>query len=85
MLLNAECTFITKQINERDGKKYASCTLENNDSVVQVNVSDRLEAVLESLVKYTKYMCVFEYDKINTQKGAFTVFRLYDIQKCEKS
>lgn len=85
MLLNAECIFITKQVNERNGKQYASCTLENNDSVVQVNVADRLISILESLVKYTKYMCVFEYDKVNTQNGAFTVFRLHDIQKCEKS
>lgn len=84
MLLNAECVFIAKHVNEREGKRYVSCTLENNDTVVQVNVADRIVSVLESLVKYTKYMCMFEYDKINTQKGMYTVFRLYDIQECKK-
>lgn len=84
MLVSAECVYIASRVDTRDGKRYASCNLENNDSVVQVPVSDSVVPRLESLKKYTQYRCVFEYDRVNSSKGNFTVFRLCDIENVVK-
>lgn len=81
MLVSAKCVYIASRIDKRDGKTYASCSLENNDSVVQVSVVDRLVDTLGTLEKYMEYGCVFEYDRINSSKGNFTVFRLCDIKE----
>lgn len=84
MLVNAKCVYIASRVDERDGKRYASCNLENNDSVVQVSVSENLISRLSELKKYMEYACIFEYDRVNSSKGNFTVFRLCGIENVVK-
>ena len=72
MLVSAKCVYIASRVDERDGKKYASCNLENNDSVVQVSVSERLVTRLPELKKYMEYECVFEYDRVNSRSEEHT-------------
>ena len=79
MLVGGKCVFIAARVDTRDEKTYGSCNLENNNSVVQLPVAERLLPVLGKLKKYTEYHCIFEYDRINSSKGNFTVFRLFDV------
>lgn len=80
MILGGKCVFIASNVRVKDGKTYASCSLENNDSVLEINVDEQLVPALPTLKKYQEHTCVFEYDKVNTAKGNFTVFKLVDIQ-----
>lgn len=42
MVCLLECNFLTRQCNERDGKKYFNVTVMQNDSVMQISCDENV-------------------------------------------